>query len=396
MADAQDRNLPASARKIERARGDGQVARSRELSHLTALAAGGGTLVATAEPFGAVMRSVLAQGLRFDARHVNNPAVMTERLGELAVWAALVIAPMGLLMMLLGVAAALASGGWNFTWKPLMPNFGKLNPIAGAGRMVSKAQLGDMLKSCLVALTVGATGGFYLRKHWNDFQELIGMAPAAALVKLMELIVPGLALMVIVIAVFAALDVPLQRFMLGNRLKMSRDEAKQEHKDMEGSAEIKGRIKARMREIARRRMLAAVPTADLIVMNPTHYAVALRYDDATMNAPRVIAKGADLLALRIRDLAQEHKVPVLRMPPLARALYANVEVDQEIPAALFSAVAQVLAYVFQLRAARAGSAPMPDAPVEPKLPAGLDPQEREAAEAQSADAATRGTPGDPA
>jgi flagellar biosynthesis protein FlhB len=378
MADAQDRNLPASARKIERARGDGQVARSRELSHLTALAAGGGTLVATAEPFGAAMRGVLAQGLRFDARHVMNPAVMGERLGELAVWAALIIAPMGLLMMLLGVAAALASGGWNFTLKPLMPNFSKFNPIAGAGRMVSMAQLGDMLKSCVLALAVGATGGLYLRRHWADFQELMSMAPAAAMAALLHLMVPGLAFMVLVIAIFAAFDVPLQKLLLGNRLKMSHEEVKQEYKEMEGNQQIKGRIKARMREIARRRMLAAVPTADLVVMNPTHYAVALRYDDASMGAPRVVAKGADLLALRIRDLAAEHKVPVLRMPPLARALYANVEVDQEIPAALFSAVAQVLAYVFQLRAAKTGAAPMPDAPVEPVVPPGFDPQEREA------------------
>jgi len=168
------------------------------------------------------------------------------------------------------------------------------------------------------------------------------------------------------------------------RLMMSREEAKQEMKELEGNVEVKAKVKARMREMVKRRMLANVPQADLVVMNPTHYAVALKYNDATMAAPRVVAKGADLLAMRIRDLARDAKVPVLRAPPLARALYAHVEIDREVPAALFAAVAQVLAYVYQLRAALAGQAPMPQAVPEPQLPPGFDPDEKAAPHAAQA------------
>ena len=168
-------------------------------------------------------------------------------------------------------------------------------------------------------------------------------------------------LILLALAAFAAVDVPLQKRLHAERLKMSHQELKQEHKELDGNAEVKGKVRARMREMTKRRMMAAVPKADLVVMNPTHYAVALKYDDETMGAPRVVAKGADLLALRIRDLAEGASVPVLEAPVLARALYAHAELDREIPAALFAAVAQVLAYVYQLRAALRGQVPMPGA-----------------------------------
>jgi flagellar biosynthetic protein FlhB len=157
---------------------------------------------------------------------------------------------------------------------------------------------------------------------------------------------------------------------------MSHQEVKQEHKEVEGNMEIKAKIRARMREMANRRMLAAVPTADLVVMNPTHYAVALKYDEGKMGAPRVVAKGADLMAMRIRDTAKESKVPVLQAPVLARALYAHAEVDREIPAARFAAVAQVLAYVYQLRAALSGRVALPGALPELNVPAELDPHNK--------------------
>lgn len=184
-----------------------------------------------------------------------------------------------------------------------------------------------------------------------------------------------------------SIDVPLQRLMLANRLKMSHQEAKQEHKEAEGNMEVKGRIKQRMREMARKRMLAAVPTADLVVMNPTHFAVALKYEEGRAAAPRVVAKGADLLAFKIRDIAREHKVPVLQAPPLARALYAHTKVDHEIPARLFSAVAQVLAYVYQLRAALAGRGAWPADLPPIAVPPDLDPLTADAAKAAAADAA---------
>jgi len=266
-----------------------------------------------------------------------------------------------------------ASGGWNFTLKPLAPNFGKLNPLAGLGRMVSGQHLGDLAKACLLALLLGLIGGSWLYFHLGQFHDALAMPLPVALAHTGRSLLGGLSLLIIVLVVFAAIDVPLQRMMLMKRLKMSHQEAKQEHKEAEGNVEVKGRIKARMREMARKRMLAAVPTADLVVMNPTHFAVALKYDQAGASAPRVVAKGADLLAMRIRDLAREHKVPVLQAPPLARALYTHTEVDHEIPARLFSAVAQVLAYVYQLRAALAGQGAWPNDLPPIAVPPDLDP-----------------------
>jgi flagellar biosynthetic protein FlhB len=183
-------------------------------------------------------------------------------------------------------------------------------------------------------------------------------------------------LLVLALATFALVDVPLQRKLHLDRLKMSQQEMKEEFRQLEGNMEIKNKVKARMREMANRRMLTAVPKADIVIMNPTHYAVALKYDDAAMAAPRVVAKGADLMALKIRDIAREAKVPVLQAPPLARALYAHAEVDQEVPAALFGAVAQVLAWVYQLRAAMAGQGAMPAEPPALTVPEALDPHHK--------------------
>jgi flagellar biosynthetic protein FlhB len=248
-----------------------------------------------------------------------------------------------------------------------------MNPISGLGRMVSKHQLTEMLKACGLALVLLTIGGVYLRYHLPDFPQLLAQPLAHGLAGAGDLVRGGLLLLLLALAVFALVDVPLQRFMLMDKLKMSHQEAKQEHKEVEGNSEVKGRIKARMRALATRRMLAAVPSADIVVMNPTHFAVALKYDEAGVGAPRVVAKGADLIALRIRDAAQAAKVPVLQAPPLARALYAHCEIDQEIPAPLFAAVAQVLAWVFQLRAAVAAGQALPDAPAGVAVPPELDP-----------------------
>ncbi len=380
MADegGQDRQLPASERKIRKAREEGQVARSRDLGHFAALAVGGAVLVAFAPLLVERLRQLLAHGLRFDAHALASPQVMLERLSELGLQFLLVVLPLGLVMALVAVAAALGGGGWNFTTKALQPNFTRLNPLTGVVRLFSKDQLVQTLKACLLALVLGLVGALYLRAHLQDFTALLTQALPQALADGGGRIYGGLALLVGVLALFALVDVPLQRFMLLKRLRMSHQEFKQEHKQAEGSPEVKGRIRQRMREASRRRMLAAVPKADLVVTNPTHYAVALRYDEATMAAPRVVAKGADLVAQRIRDLAREHKVPVLEAPPLARALYAHGELEREIPTALFAAVAQVLAYVWQLKAAMAGRGAMPAALPALPVPADMDPQNKAA------------------
>ncbi|MFT3664533.1 flagellar biosynthesis protein FlhB [Piscinibacter sp.] len=371
--DSQDRTLPASARKLQKAREQGQVPRSRDLGHFAAIAVGGSALVVAMPWATGWLKARVAQALQFDARSVAQPQAMLERLSELSAATLWMVLPLGLLLSLVAIGVSVASGGWNFTLKPLKPKFAFLDPIAGVGRLFAKQQLVTALKACALALILGTTGALYLKSHVGDFVAMLGMSLPQALESGAGTLLGGLALLVLALAGFAAVDVPLQRKLLADKLKMSHQEAKQEHKEAEGNQEVKGKQKARMREASRRRMLAAVPKADLVVMNPTHYAVAIRYEDGKMSAPRVVAKGVDLLALKIRDIAKESKVPVLQSPALARALYAHTKLDHEIPQALFAAVAQVLAYVYQLRAALAGRGPAPGELPELPVPPELDP-----------------------
>lgn len=371
--DSQDRHLPATARKRSKAREEGQVARSRDLGHFAAIAAGLGLLMAAAPRAMQSLRDLLAAGLRFDARTLAAPEAMGQRLGELGLQMLWIIVPVGAFMAAVGVAASLLCGGWVWTWKPLMPQFDRLNPLAGLPRLLSRRQLGDTLKSVGVALILFAIGAAYLYQHVDAFSAVQALPLPAALGEVGQQLLAGLVLIVLALALFAAVDVPLQLFLHSQRLRMSHQEVKQEHKEIEGNQEVKGKMKVRMREMANRRMLAAVPKADLVVMNPTHYAVALKYDEASMAAPRVVAKGADLMALRIRDTAKTAQVPVLQAAPLARALYAHAEVDREVPLALYSAVAQVLAYVYRLRAALGGRTPPPGDLPAIAVPDELDP-----------------------
>ncbi len=374
MADsAQDRKLPASRRKIEKARADGQVARSRDLGHFTAVTGGVALLLALAPELSDWLTRLLATGLRFDLAQVNHPEAMVERLLILTQQMFAVLVPLFATMVVVALASGLLSGGWNFTFKPLLPDFSKLNPLSGLGRVFSGQQLTTTLKACLLALVLGGVGTLYLTVRWNRHAELLAMPLPAALAAGGALLQDGLLLLCGVLAAFALVDVPLQRELLMRRLRMSVEEMKKEFKEQEGNAEMKGAMRRRMREMANKRMMAQVPLADLVVMNPTHYAVALKYEDGKMAAPKVVAKGADLMAMKIRDLARESKVPVLQAPALARALYAHAEVDQEIPARLFGAVAQVLAWVYQLREAMAAGRPVKDQAPSPEVPADLDP-----------------------
>lgn len=373
MADsAQDKQLPATPQKIRKAREDGQTPRSRDLGHFGACFIGGVAIVVLAPLFVAGMARTLTAGLRFDATALRSAESMTERLGENTLVFVLASLPMGVLMVAVGIGTALASGGWNLSFKAMQPKLDKLNPITGFGRLFSSDQLIQTAKACALAVVLGAVAAVYLQFNLPRFLQALAMPLPAALSHAGSTIWGGLVAMLFVLGAVAFIDVPLQRFLFLKRLRMSHQEVKEEHKDAEGNTEVKGKMKVRMREMANRRMLAAVPHADVVVMNPTHYAVALKYDEASMAAPKVVAKGADLMAMRIRDAAQAAKVPVLQAPPLARALYAHAELDREIPAVLFSAVAQVLAWVYQLRRALPGRGPAPVTPTV-EVPDGLDP-----------------------
>ena len=378
MANAsdQDRNLPASPRRIQKAREDGQVARSRDLGHFAALAAAGAVGVAGAPWLADLLRDALANGLRFDAATLAEPRSMGERLAQHTATLLWVVLPFGAVMVVAALAGSLLLSGWNWTWKPLAPKFDKLNPLTGLPKILSKDKLIDALKGSALALVLGVIGALYLKSHVDAFGGVLTMALPAAIGQAAQTLLGGMALLLVALAAFALVDAPLQLRLHAQRLKMSRQELKQEHKELEGNSEVKAKVRAIMRDKVKRRMMAAVPAADLVVMNPTHYAVALKYEDGKMAAPRVVAKGADLIALAIRDLARESKVPVLQAPVLARALYAHAELDREIPAALFAAVAQVLAYVYQLRAAMASrQAVLPPLPAI-EVPPGFDPHDK--------------------
>ena len=370
---SEDKQLPASAKKLADARKEGQVVRSKDLGHFLVLLAATGALLGLTPMWMSHMEKLLQAGLRFDARTVANPDFMLERVG---VWAGqwlMVAVPFGVAVALGSVAASVAAGGWVMSFQIISPKFSKLNPIAGIANLFSKAHMVDALKASALGLVLGAAGIAFLMKVWPSMANLLAMPLPAAIHTLGVTLAEVIGSMLLVVAFFAIIDFPLQKFLFAEKMKMSHQEMKEEFKQQEGNQEVKGRIKQKMREMTKKRMMAAIPTADLVVMNPTHYAVALKYEEGSMGAPRVVAKGTDLLALKIRDLAVEHRVPVLEAPPLARALYAHTELDMEVPVARYSAVAQVLAYVYQLKQALTGQGAMPGNLPDLEVPNELDP-----------------------
>jgi flagellar biosynthesis protein FlhB len=370
---SQDKQLPATAQRLEKARAEGQVVRSRDLAHCAVVAASLGVIGAVAPSVTQRLRDLLAAALRFDAVTVASPAFMAERLASVVPDLLLLSLFLGGVVCAVAVVSALVSGGWVFTLSVLAPNFGKLNPLSGLVNLLSKDNLSETLKSSVLALLLGVVGALWLWAHQGDFVRSQSVDLTAAFTEAGSQILSGLWLLVLVLALFAVIDLPLQRFLHASKLKMSHQDIKEEHKQQDGNPEIKGRLRQRMREASRRRMMAAVPKADLVVMNPSHYAVAIQYSEDSGGAPKVVAKGTDQVAMRIRDLATASRVPVLEAPPLARALYATTELDREIPVALYSAVAQVLAHVFRLREAVAGRAPYPAALDPIAVPPELDP-----------------------
>jgi flagellar biosynthesis protein FlhB len=376
---SEDKQLPASQKKLDDARKEGQVVRSKDLGHFLVLLAATAALLGLTPVWMAHMEQLLQAGLRFDARTVASPDFMLERV---SVWASqwlMVAVPFGVAVALGAVVSSVAAGGWVMSFQVITPKFSKLNPITGIANLFSKAHMVDALKSSVLGLVLGAAGILLLMKAWPSMTNLLAMPLPAAIHTLGVTLAEVIGSMLLVVAFFAIIDFPLQKFLFAEKMKMSHQDMKEEFKQQEGNQEVKGRMKQIARERSRKRMLAAIPTADLVVMNPTHYAVALKYDEGSMGAPRVVAKGMDLLALKIRDIATEHRVPVLEAPPLARALYAHTELDMEVPVALYSAVAQVLAYVYQLKQALTGQAPMPGNLPDLDVPDALDPHHPDSA-----------------
>ncbi|ACM34525.1 flagellar biosynthesis protein FlhB [[Acidovorax] ebreus] len=373
MSSSQDKNLPATERKLQKARSDGQAARSRDLSHLAILGMGALALLVLAPWFVEYLQRAMRQQLAFNAATVQAPGHMLERLQTMAGVGLLASASFAALTGGAALLSAVGAGGWVFSFKPITPQFNRLNPLTGFTNLFSKQQLANVSKMVLMTGILSFVAWNFMGQSIEKMAALVLQPSPLSLRHVGDWIVSGTSLLLLVVFLFAVVDVPLQAFFFKSRLKMSHEEVKQEHKESDGNPQLKGRQRQRAREIADGASITAVPKADFVVMNPTHYAVALKYDDATMGAPQVVSKGTDLLAFKIREVAQAHGVPVLQSPMLARALYAHAELEQPIPAQLYTAVAQVLAYVYRLKAALRGDGRMPEAQPDPYVPPELDP-----------------------
>ncbi|EJE53615.1 flagellar biosynthesis pathway, component FlhB [Acidovorax sp. CF316] len=373
MESSQEKSLPASERKLQKAREDGQGARSRDLSHLAILGAGGGAMLVLAPTLMEHLQQAMSHQLVFNSNTVMAPTTMLDRLRTMVIVGLVASTVFALLTSGAALLSAIGAGGWIFSMKPISPQFNRLNPLSGVANLFSKQQMANVAKMVLMTAIISAVAWHYMAGSIERVAMLVLQPSPMAIRQMSEWLVSGVSLMLLVVFMAALIDVPLQAFFFKSRLKMSHEEVKQEHKESDGDPHTKGRIRQKQREMADGASVAAVPKADFVVMNPTHYAVALKYDDKTMAAPQVISRGTDLVAMRIRDLAKAHDVPVLQSPMLARALYAHAEIDQAIPATLYAAVAQVLAYVYRLKAALRGEGQMPDALVDPHVPPELDP-----------------------
>ena len=341
----------STARRRERAREAGQVPRSRDLSAAAVLMVCALGLKLLGPHGGAALSRLLSNSLTLTREQALDETLALSAVAPAVARALLATAPLWGLCMLAALAAPMAVGGWNFTLNALAPDPARLNPMVGFGRMFSASGVIELLKAFLKFLLIAIVGALALWHQAPQIEALAAMAPRAALPQATGIIGDIFLMLAGTLALIAAADVPWQLWQHARRLRMTRAEVREEMKESEGAPETKGRIRSIQRELARRRMMAEVPKADVVVVNPTHYAVALRYIEARMRAPVVVAKGRDLIAARIREVAGEHKVPIFEAPPLARALHRHVEIGAEIPVSLYVAVAQVLTYLAHVRTA---------------------------------------------
>jgi flagellar biosynthetic protein FlhB len=368
-----ERTEPASVRRREQAREEGQVARSRELSTLALLLAAAGGMWTLGAGLTDRLSGLVRHGLQMDRALAFDTDLMLLRLKDASVDILLAFSPLLALLVVAGIASALLLNGWMFSFKPLMPDWGRMDPLKGLGRIVSRHGAIEMLKAIAKTVVVGGVAAWVI---WNNRGAVLSLSAEpldAGMAHLVHLLGMSFLIMSASIVLVVAVDIPFQLWDHERQLRMTREEVRQENKESEGDPQIKAHIRSQQREMARRRMMAEIPKADVVVTNPTHYAVALRYQEASVGAPRVVAKGAHLLAARIRELAQEHRIPILEAPPLARALYRHTELGDEIPAALYSTVAEILAYVYQLRRHQELGGPPPRQPEIATLAVGLDP-----------------------
>lgn len=367
----QDKTEEPTEKRRREARKKGQLPRSRELNTLSVLMAGAGALLIYGAHLAEVLMGVMRNSFEMSRETAMRSESMLQLLGTAARGAAEGLWPILLVLLCAALIGPISLGGWLFSGEALAPKFSRMNPLEGIKRMFSAKSVLELFKALIKFVVVLAVAVLVLRSDKEALLALLHQPLQTAIVESVKVVGWSAFWMACSLLLIAAVDVPYQLWDNRQKLLMTKQEVRDEYKDSEGKPEVKAKVRRLQREMAQRRMMQAVPDADVVITNPTHFAVALKYDAAAGGAPRLLAKGNDFLALKIREVAQEHKVTVLESPALARAVYYSTELDQEIPAGLYLAVAQVLAYVYQLRQFRAGKGkrpgPMPDVPIPPDL-----------------------------
>ncbi|AKH20189.1 flagellar biosynthesis protein FlhB [Sedimenticola thiotaurini] len=366
--DGQEKTEEPTAKRLDDAKKKGQIARSKELNTMAITLIGGMALVAMSGMMGEGLSQIMSSNLSIPRVDMFEPMAMLRRLAASMQDALLMLAPFFVVVVVVAVLSSIALGGMAFSAQALAPKLSKMNPLKGLKRLFSLKGLIELAKAMAKFFLVGGATALVLWLTLDSFIQLSGMDLGSAMSELVNLIGWAFVLISSTLILVAAVDIPFQIWDHKRQMKMTRQEVREEMKETEGRPEVRGRIRQLQREMATRRMMEEVPKADVIVTNPTHYAVALRYNQARMNAPVVVAKGTELVAANIRRVGAENEVPVIESPSLARAIYFHTELGEPIPAGLYLAVAKLLAYVFQLRAYTPGQGRKPVMPDELQIP----------------------------
>lgn len=366
MNDGQEKTEQPSAKRLQDARKKGQVPRSRELNTFLSLFFGALGLLFMGDTITNRFSNLSRQGLDFD--HVAAFAADTpvNALSDAIATAIFYLLPFFALMLLSVFVGPMAMGGWSFSPSSIKFKLEKINPLAGLKRIFSANSLMELVKAMAKFFVLLGAAWIVFNMFFERLLSLGVLAPAQAIIASLEMLLWGFFLLGIALLTVVSIDVPFQLWDHTRKLKMSRQEIKDEHKETEGRPEVKAKIRSLQRQAAQQRMMQDVPTADVVITNPTHYAVALSYKHDSRGAPTVVAKGKDLVALKIRSVAEENKVVIYSAPPLARALFRHVDIGGEIPHNLYMAVATVLAYVYRLNEYGASSVDEPDNLVIPE------------------------------
>lgn len=370
--DAGERTEEATPRKREEARKKGQIPRSRELNTALLLVGSALGLIALSKPVILTIMAMTRHAFTPEREVIFTPEMMMHELGAGFLQVFLSLLPLFGLMLVLALVAPIALGGWILSWEAAAPKWERLSPLNGIKRMFGTNALVELVKSFAKFALVGSVSALMLWLQFDEYMSLGQESVEGSIGHGLRLVGWSILGVCSSLVIIAAIDIPYQLWSYARQLRMTKQEIRDEYKETEGRPEVKGRIRQMQREIARRRMMQKVPEADVVVTNPEHYAVALKYNPKAAGAPRVLAKGADLVAFQIRKIATAHEIPVVEAPPLARAIYHTTELDREIPEGLYLAVAQLLAYVYQLRNWRSGRGQRPHVPEEYPIPPDME------------------------